>query len=66
VRFEVDKTRNPVACIGTQPLGSVWIGFLASRVGAMLATGLNAAPAVIIPVGLRLLGVSVLDRRRPA
>ena len=56
------------ACIGTQPLGSVWIGFLASRVGAPLATGLNAALAVIImiPVGLRLLRVSVADRRRPA
>jgi hypothetical protein len=46
----------------------VWIGFLASRVGAPLATGLNAALAVIImiPVGLRLLRVSVADRRRPA
>ncbi len=56
------------ACIGTQPLGSVWIGFLASRVGAPLATGLNAALAVIImiPVGLRLLGLGVVDRRRPA
>lgn len=56
------------ACIGTQPLGSVWVGFLASRVGAPLATGLNAALAVLImvPVGLRLLGVGVVDRRRPA
>jgi hypothetical protein len=56
------------ACIGTQPVGSLWIGFLASRVGAPLATGLNAALAValMIPVALRLLAAGPMARRRPA
>jgi MFS family permease len=56
------------ACIGTQPLGSLWIGFLASRVGAPLATGLNAALAValMIPVAVRLLGAGPMARRRPS
>ena len=53
------------ACIGTQPLGSLWLGFLASRVGAPLATGLNAALAFIlmIPVALHLFAASRLARR---
>jgi hypothetical protein len=44
------------ACIGTQPLGSLWIGFLAARAGAPFATGLNAALAFVlmIPVAMRL------------
>jgi hypothetical protein len=52
------------ACIGTQPLGSLWIGFLASGVGAPLATALNAGLAVVlmIPVAIRL----VAGARRPA
>jgi hypothetical protein len=56
------------ACIGTQPLGSLWIGFMASRVGAPFATGLNAALAValMIPVAMRLLGAGRTPRRRPA
>ena len=56
------------ACIGTQPLGSLWLGFLASRMGAPLATGLNAAIASIlmVPVALRLLGTTRFRRRRPA
>ena len=51
------------ACIGTQPLGSLWIGFLASRTGAPFATALNAALAVLlmIPVALHL-----ATRRPPA
>ena len=55
------------ACIGTQPLGSLWIGFLASRMGAPLATGLNAALAclLMVPVALRLLA-GPMGRRRPA
>ena len=55
------------ACIGTQPLGSLWIGFLASRMGAPLATGLNAGLAclLMIPIALRLL-VGPTGRRRPA
>lgn len=55
------------ACIGTQPLGSLWIGFLASRMGAPLATGLNAGLAclIMIPIALRLL-VGPMGRRRPA
>jgi MFS family permease len=54
------------ACIGTQPLGSLWIGFLASRMGAPLATGLNAALASIlmIPVTMRLLAAGSMDRHR--
>jgi MFS family permease len=56
------------ACIGSQPLGSVWVGFLASNFGAPLATGLNAAVAAIlmIPVTLRLLGPSPILGRRAA
>jgi MFS family permease len=56
------------ACIGSQPLGSVWVGFLASNLGAPLATGLNAAVAAIlmIPVTLRLLGASPILGRRAA
>jgi predicted MFS family arabinose efflux permease len=56
------------ACIGTQPLGSLWLGFLASRMGAPLATGLNAAIAsvLMIPVARRLLGAGPFGRRRPA
>ena len=55
------------ACIGTQPLGSLWLGFLASRTGAPLATGLVAALAVVlmIPVALRLRAVG-LDGRPPS
>jgi MFS family permease len=51
------------ACIGTQPLGSLWIGFLASRAGAPFATGLNAALAcaLMVPVAIRL----VAARRFP-
>jgi predicted MFS family arabinose efflux permease len=56
------------ACIGSQPLGSVWIGFVASNLGAPLATGLNAALAValMIPVTLRLLGPGSVGGRRAA
>ncbi len=56
------------ACIGTQPLGSLWIGFLASRVGAPLATGLNAALAfaLMIPVALRLFAAQRGSPRREA
>ena len=56
------------ACIGTQPLGSLWLGFLASRMGAPLATGLNAALAsvLMVPVALRLMGIRSFGRRRPA
>lgn len=55
------------ACIGTQPLGSLWIGFLASRMGAPLATGLNAALAslVMIPAGMRLVAAGSMTRHRP-
>ena len=56
------------ACIGTQPLGSLWIGFLASRMGAPLATGLNAAFACVlmIPLALRLLAAGPIAGRRSA
>jgi hypothetical protein len=53
------------ACIGTQPLGSLWIGLLASRMGAPLATGLNAALAFVlmIPVAMRLVAAGSMPRR---
>src|SRR5262249_38491109 len=56
------------ACIGSQPLGSVWVGFVASNLGAPLATGLNAALAatLMVPVMLRLLGASPASRRLAA
>jgi MFS family permease len=56
------------ACIGSQPLGSVWVGFLASNLGAPLATGLNAALAatLMIPAALRLAGGGPMVGRRAA
>jgi hypothetical protein len=56
------------ACIGTQPLGSLWIGLLASRAGAPLATALNAGLAVVlmIPVATRLVASGATSARRPA
>jgi MFS family permease len=36
------------ACIGTQPLGALWIGFLASRLGAPWAAATGAAAAVLL------------------
>jgi MFS family permease len=56
------------ACIGTQPLGSLWIGFLASRMGAPLATGLNALLAFVlmIPVAICLVAHAGTAARRPA
>jgi MFS family permease len=56
------------ACIGTQPVGSLWIGFLTSHVGAPLATGLSAALAftLMVPVAARLLTAGSRARRRPA
>ena len=55
------------ACIGTQPVGSLWIGFLASRAGAPLATALNAGLAFVlmIPVGIRLVASAATAARRP-
>jgi hypothetical protein len=56
------------ACIGTQPLGSLWIGFLASSAGAPLATALNAGLAVVLmtPVAMRLAASGATTARRPA
>jgi MFS family permease len=56
------------ACIGSQPLGSLWIGFVASNLGAPIATGLNAALAAVlmIPVAIRLMGSGLAVGRRPA
>jgi MFS family permease len=56
------------ACIGTQPLGSLWIGFLASRMGAPLATGLNALLAFVLmsPVAIRLVAHAGTAARRHA
>jgi len=56
------------ACIGTQPLGSLWIGFHASRAGAPFATGLNAALAVVlmIPIAMRLVTARAAESRPPA
>jgi MFS family permease len=44
------------ACIGTQPLGMLWLGFLTSRAGAPLATAVGAAVALasMLPVARRL------------
>ncbi|HSF01904.1 MAG TPA: MFS transporter, partial [Solirubrobacterales bacterium] len=56
------------ACIGTQPVGSLWIGLLTSRLGAPLATGLSAALAVVlmVPVAARLVAAAPAARHRPA
>jgi MFS family permease len=44
------------ACIGTQPAGTLWLGFLASLVGAPIATALGAGVALglMLPVAGRL------------
>jgi len=44
------------ACIGTQPLGTLWIGLLATTAGVPLAMAGNAALALalILPVALSL------------
>lgn len=44
------------ACIGAQPLGTLWIGFATSRVGAPGATAAGAAVALalMIPVASRM------------
>lgn len=44
------------ACIGTQPLGALWIGFFASQVGApwAAATGAAAAALLMLPVASRM------------
>jgi MFS family permease len=46
------------ACIGAGPFGTLWIGLLASYVGAPLATGACSALALVLmlPVALRMLG----------
>ena len=46
------------ACIGTGPFGTLWIGLLASHVGAPLATAACSALALalMLPVALRMLG----------
>jgi len=53
------------ACIGTQPIGSLWIGLLTSRMGAPLATGLSAAFAfaLMVPVTTRLVRTGSMSRR---
>jgi len=45
------------ACIGTQPFGTLWIGFLASRAGAPLATAASGALALglMLPVAWRMI-----------
>jgi MFS family permease len=55
------------ACIGTQPIGSLWIGLLTSRMGAPLATGLSAALAfaLMVPVTTRLVRTGSMSRRPP-
>ena len=49
------------ACIGAQPLGTLWIGFATSRVGAPWATAAGAALALalMIPVASRMAALAV-------
>jgi MFS family permease len=44
------------ACIGTQPLGTLWVGFLATGIGVAPAIALNSLLAflIIVPVALPL------------
>ena len=44
------------ACIGTQPLGTLWVGFLATGIGVAPAIALNSFLAflLIVPVALPL------------
>lgn len=56
------------ACIGTQPLGSLWIGVFASAVGAPVAAGLDAGLALVLmlPVAVRLAATRFAVSRGPA
>jgi predicted MFS family arabinose efflux permease len=52
-----------VACIGTQPLGALWVGFLASQVGAPIAAASGAAVGLVVMAPLT---IHMLNRvRRP-
>jgi len=44
------------ACIGTQPIGTLWLGFLATTIGIAPAMGVNsaAAGAAIAPIAIAL------------
>lgn len=48
------------ACIGSQPLGTLWVGFFAGRVGAPIATltGALAAVVLMLPVITRMAALS--------
>jgi MFS family permease len=54
------------ACIGTQPVGTLWVGFLASGIGVAPALAVNSAMAflTIAPVALSLARLG--PRREPA
>ncbi len=43
-------------CIGTQPLGTLWLGFASSQIGAPVATAASAALglALLLPLGARM------------
>lgn len=44
------------ACIGTQPVGTLWLGFASGLIGVSVATALSAAVglALLVPLGLRI------------
>ena len=53
------------ACIGTQPFGTLWTGFLTTRVGAPVATPSLAALALMLPVAARMTPVLGTPARAP-
>lgn len=55
-------------CIGTNPLGALWVGLAATYIGAPLAFGAGAALALVLmlPVSLRMLAVGARPLRAPA
>jgi MFS family permease len=54
-------------CIGTYPLGALWIGFFAGQVGAApaIALGAGAAALCMLPVVARLVGRDLPLRSLP-
>jgi MFS family permease len=54
-------------CIGTYPLGALWIGFLAGQIGAgpAIALGAGAAALCMLPVVTRLVGRDLPAIRLP-
>jgi len=47
------------ACIGTHPVGALWVGYVASQIGAPIATAAGAALALLLmlPIAMPMIGL---------